>query len=127
MHNHKHLNDQEGKYGMVFLAWGFLWTEMKLNLVLMQVNILFLRFIITLINLKGCTRYAGFSKCAGDRRFRRLLSHSRRLMIYQVCVFQQFLCLCELLSRFIDLYLLIDYFSIAINRTLTNPPFSKYI
>ena len=46
------------------------------------------------------------------RRFRRLLSHSRRLKIYQACVFQQFLCLCELsLSRFVDLvYLLIDYF-----------------
>ena len=45
------------------------------------------------------------------RRFRRLLSHSRRLKLYQACVFQQFLCLCELsLSRFVDLYLLIDYF-----------------
>jgi hypothetical protein len=53
----------------------------------------------------------GFSKCAGDRRFRRLLSHSRRLKLYQACVFQQFLCLCEFsLSRFVDLYLLIDYF-----------------
>jgi hypothetical protein len=45
------------------------------------------------------------------RRFRRLLSHFRQLKIYRAWVFQQFLCLCELsLSRFVDLYLLIDYF-----------------
>jgi hypothetical protein len=50
-------------------------------------------------------------KCAGDRQFRRLLSHFCRLKIYRAWVFQQFLCWCELsLSRFVDLYLLIDYF-----------------
>ena len=43
-----------------------------------------------------------------------------RLKIYQACVFQQFLCLCELsLSRFADLYLLIDYFYYC-NQTNTN-------
>jgi hypothetical protein len=45
------------------------------------------------------------------------------LKIYRAWVFQQFLCLCELL---IYIFLSIT-FTIAINQTLTNPPFSKYI
>jgi hypothetical protein len=46
---------------------------------------------------------SGFSKCSGDWRFRRLLSHFRQLKIYRAWVFQQFLCLCELLlSHFVD-------------------------
>ena len=57
------------------------------------------------------------------RRPRRLLSHFCRLKIYRAWVFQQFLCLCELL---IYIFLSIT-FTIAINQTLTNPPFSKYI
>ena len=75
-------------------------------------TVLHLLFQYSLLLLKVLKALPGFSKCAGDRRFRRLLSHSRRLKIYQACVFQQFLCLCELsLSRFVDLvYLLIDYF-----------------
>ena len=71
-------------------------------------NILSANQLFLLIDME---RKTGFSKCAADRRFRRLISHSRRLKLYQACVFQQFLCLCELsLSRFVDLYLLIDYF-----------------
>jgi hypothetical protein len=44
-------------------------------------------------------------------------------------VFQQFLCLnvnCRYHVLLIDIFLSIT-FTIAINRTLTNPPFSKYI
>ena len=63
---------------------------------------------------------SGFSKCAGDWRFRRLLSHFHWLKIYRAWVFQQFLCLCELsLSRFVDLHLLIDYFYYC-NKPNTN-------
>jgi hypothetical protein len=49
----------------------------------------------------------GFRVLKMCRRLRRSLSHFRQLKIYRAWVFQQFLCLCELLlSRFVDLYLL---------------------
>jgi hypothetical protein len=69
----------------------------------------------------------GFSKCAGDRRFHRLLSHYRQLKIYRAWVFQQFLCLCELLlSRFVNLYLLINYFYYC-NKTIKSSSISLFV
>ena len=55
--------------------------------------------------------YACYRVLKMCQRFSPLFSHFPRLKIYRAWVFQQFLCLCELsLSRFVDLYLLIDYF-----------------
>jgi hypothetical protein len=84
--------------------------------------------IVRFVDIGGIVYHPGFSKCAGDQQFRHLLSHFRRLKIIEHGFSNNFYVYVNCHYSVLLIYIFLSItFTTAINRTLTNPPFSKYI